>query len=115
MVMAHPREDVVLILFTSPGGVKPVRGRGAGGDSTQRPLREQMENMSNRPRVVTVTKFTASDGTLLGYTTPAHVRRRLLDHIDKGDVPPFEGDSADFEMVKEPGKPWPRWRIIRRV
>lgn len=66
-------------------------------------------------RIATLTKVTAGDGTLLHYTMPAHVRRRLLDYIPIADVPPFEGESADFEMVKEPGKPWPRWRIIRRV
>jgi hypothetical protein len=61
--------------------------------------------------------MTASDGTLLSYKMDAHRRigRHNLEFIRVEDVPPFAGESADFEMERVPGTPWARWVAIRRV
>jgi hypothetical protein len=68
-------------------------------------------------RVFTLTKMAAHDGALLCYRMPAG--RRIGNHdtefIRPEDVPPFEGDTAEFEMERVPGTPWPRWVAVRRV
>ena len=74
--------------------------------------------MASRPRIETLTKVKARDGDLVYYTFPRLGRRATVEFVDnKERMPPFEGDSATFELekVREPGCPWPRWRVIRRV
>ncbi len=70
-----------------------------------------------RTRIVTLTKVRSLEGELLHYTFPVFGRRRVVDFVGKERAPPFEGESADFEIekVREPGCPWPRWRVIRRL
>jgi hypothetical protein len=68
-------------------------------------------------RVQTLTKMVAKDGALLCYTMGAQRRigRHDTEFIRLEDVPPFEGNSADFEMERVQGTPWARWVAIRRV
>lgn len=39
------------------------------------------------------------------------------DFIDAQRIPEFDGEEAWFLMVKErePGCPWPRWKVLQRV
>ena len=71
-------------------------------------------------RVAVLTKVRDLGGNVLAYSMPA--RRRIGRHnmecgSDPERVPEFDGDSASFEIgrVREPGCPWPRWRVLRRV
>jgi len=68
-------------------------------------------------RIVTLTKVKSLEGELLTYTFPVFGRRKVVEFVGKDRVPPFEGDAARFEIepVREPGCPWPRWRVIRRI
>ncbi len=74
--------------------------------------------MANRPRIGKVTRMMGLEGQTLCYMWPALRRGRCpYDFIDVDRVPPFEGEEAWFEMVqvREPGCPWPRWKVLRRV
>ena len=73
--------------------------------------------MHKRPtRIVILKKMVARDGELLMYTFHAPGRRRsVCEFVHLEDVPPFEGESASFELEKVPGVPWPRWVAIRRL
>ncbi|MBV9995606.1 MAG: hypothetical protein JO127_10365 [Caulobacteraceae bacterium] len=68
-------------------------------------------------RIAVLTRMKDLDGRTLCFTLLASGGRRLHDFIDKERVPDFEGDQATFETekVREPGSPWLRWRVIRRV
>jgi hypothetical protein len=70
-----------------------------------------------RTRIVTLTKVRSLDGELLYFTFPVFGRRREAEFVGKERAPPFEGESATFELekVREPGCPWLRWRVVRRV
>ena len=77
-----------------------------------------MRNMAFRPLIAKLTRMTDMEGRTLRFTAPVgDGRRHRTDFIDPERVPDFEGDSAWFEIVKvrEPGCPWLRWKVIRRV
>jgi hypothetical protein len=70
-----------------------------------------------RTRIVTFTKVRSLEGALLYYAFPVFGRRREAEFVSRERAPPFEGESARFEVekVREPGCPWLRWRVVRRV
>ena len=70
-----------------------------------------------RTRIVTLTKLKSLEGEVLSYTFPVFGRRKVVEFVGRDRVPAFDGDAAAFEIeqVREPGCPWPRWRVIRRL
>ena len=72
----------------------------------------------HRPtRIATLTRAIATDGATLYFTFPVGGRRRVCEFVRAEDVPPFDGETATFELekVREAGRPWPFWRAVRRI
>ena len=67
-------------------------------------------------RTEVLTRMKALDGVTLAFTFPTIGRRKTCEFVRLEDVPPFEGDSATFELERtKEGSPWPRWVAVRRV
>jgi hypothetical protein len=75
--------------------------------------------MPTTRRIVVLTRLRDPNGRTALFTLPGGRGRgrSVVDFIAKERVPEFEGDSATFEIekVREPGCPWLRWRVVRRV
>lgn len=74
--------------------------------------------MSPPTRIVKLTRATCNRGVTLFFTYAGGERRRgnsRSGFIDPEHVPPFEGDSAWFEIERVHAKPWGFDRAIRQV
>jgi hypothetical protein len=60
-------------------------------------------------------RVTDHDGRTLHFMIGSSDRRHPPQFIPCDQVPAFEGPDAWFELEKIQAKPWPFWKVLRRV